>query len=121
MSTKHTSSSSLLEKDLEIVGDIAFQNNLYIHGRVSGNISAPVDSRAALYVQEGSEIVGEIRAPMIIIAGRVSGDIFASRRVSLKASAEVVGNIHYAEMQMEEGANTNGVLTCLNSSSRLLS
>lgn len=120
MSTRNTSSASLLEKDMEIVGDISFQNNLYIHGRVNGNIVAPVDSRAALYIQEGSEVIGEIRAPLIIISGKVSGDIFAARRVSLKASAEVVGNIHYAEMQVEEGADTNGVLTCLNSMAKWL-
>lgn len=115
MSTRNNSSASLLEKDLEIVGDISFQNNLYIHGRVNGNIVAPLDSRAALYIQEGSEVIGEIRAPLIIVSGKVSGDIFAARRVSLKASAEVIGNIHYSEMQVEEGADTNGILTCLNS------
>lgn len=113
MTGRNVSSASLLEKDLEIVGDISFQNNLYVHGRINGNIVAPLDSRATLYIQDSSEVIGEIRAPMIIIAGKVSGDIFASKRISLKASAQIVGNIHYAEMQIEEGADTNGLLTCL--------
>jgi cytoskeletal protein CcmA (bactofilin family) len=115
MTSRNTSSASLLEKDLEIVGDISFKNNLYIHGRVNGNVAAPIDSRATLYIQEGSEVIGEIRAPVIIVAGKISGDIFASSRLSLKSSSQVTGNIHYAEMQMEEGADTNGVLTCLRS------
>lgn len=117
MATRNTSSASLLEKDLEIVGDISFQNNLYIHGRVNGNIVAPSDSRATLYIQEGSEVTGEIRAPVVIIAGKVSGDIFAVRRVSLKPTAQVSGNVHYVEMQMDEGAEINGNLTCLNGDS----
>lgn len=115
MTTRNTSSASLLEKDLEIVGDISFQNNLYIHGRVNGNIVAPTDSRAALYVQEDSEVIGEIRAPSIVIAGKVSGDIFVSQRLSLKASAIIVGNIHYNEIHMDQGAEINGVLSCLKS------
>lgn len=112
MATRNTSSASLLEKDLEINGDIAFQNNLYIHGRVNGNISAPMDSRATLYVQEDSEVVGEIRAPLVIIAGRIAGDIFATRRITLKSTAQVNGNVHYAEMQMDEGAEINGNINC---------
>lgn len=115
MTTRNTSSASLLEKDLEIIGNIAFQNNLYIHGKVNGNIAAPMDSRAALYIQGDSEVIGEIRAPLIIVSGTISGDIFASRRISLKSTAKINGNIHYVEIQMDEGADVNGVLASMNS------
>lgn len=115
MTTRNTSSASLLEKDLEIVGNISFQNNLYVHGKVNGNIVAPTDSRAALYIQADSEVTGEIRAPLIIVSGKISGDIFASRRISLKSTAQINGNIHYLEIQMDEGAEINGVLASMNS------
>ena len=74
-----------------------------------------MNSNAALYVQTGSQINGEIRAPAIVVAGKIHGDLFATRRISLKSTAEVIGNIHYTELQMEEGADINGILTCLNS------
>ncbi|EIJ34928.1 bactofilin family protein [Thiothrix nivea] len=114
MATRNTSSASLLENDLEIVGDISFQNNLYIHGKVNGNIVAPPSSQATLYIQEDSEVSGEVRSPVVIIAGKISGDIFASRRISLKSTAQVSGNIHYVQMQIDEGAEINGSLTYLN-------
>ncbi|MDX9987325.1 polymer-forming cytoskeletal protein [Thiothrix unzii] len=113
MSSKNSSSASVLEHSVEIVGDISFNGNLYLQGRVNGNVVAPVDSTATLYVQEGSEIVGELRAPTIVVAGKIAGDVFVSRHISLKASANVVGNIHYTELQIEEGASVNGTLTCL--------
>lgn len=113
MTTRNTSSASLLEHDIEIVGDISFNGNLYVQGRINGNVVAPVDSDAALYIQEGSEVIGEIRAPTITVAGKIAGDIFSSRRIILKSSAEVVGNIHYAELQMEQGSTINGVFTCM--------
>jgi cytoskeletal protein CcmA (bactofilin family) len=50
-----------------------------------------------------------------VVAGKIHGDLFATRRISLKSTAEVIGNIHYTELQMEEGADINGILTCLNS------
>lgn len=115
MTTRNASSASLLEKDLEIVGNISFQNNLYVHGKVNGNIAAPMDSRAALYIQGDSEVIGEIRAPLVIVSGKISGDVFASRRISLKSTAQINGNIHYLEIQMDEGAEINGVLVSMNS------
>jgi cytoskeletal protein CcmA (bactofilin family) len=115
MTTRNTSSASLLEKDLDIVGNISFQNNLYIHGKVNGNIVAPTNSRAALYIQGDSEVTGAIRAPLVIVSGKISGDIFASRRISLKSTAKITGNIHYLEIQVDEGAEINGVLASMNS------
>jgi cytoskeletal protein CcmA (bactofilin family) len=113
MTSKNSSSASLLEQNVEIVGDISFNGNLYIQGRVNGNVVAPVESSATLYVQSGSEVIGELRVPTVIVAGKIAGDIFASRRISLKPGAEVVGNIHYAELQIDEGASVNGILTYL--------
>lgn len=113
MANNVNGSASLLEADIEIVGDISFNGELYLQGRVNGNIVAPIESSAALYVQEQSEVIGEIRAPRLIIAGKVSGDIFASSRISIKASAEIFGNIHYSELEMEEGASVNGTFMAL--------
>ncbi len=115
MSSKNSSSASLLEQNVEIVGDVAFNGNLYIQGKINGNVSAPTESNAALFVQEGSEIIGEIRTPVVVVSGKVAGDIFAAQRISLRASANVVGNIHYTELQIEEGASVNGILTCMDS------
>ena len=113
----HTSSNSFgasqFDTDISIVGDVAFHGNLYLQGRVSGNIVAPIDSNASLHLQEGSEVTGEIRAPTIIIAGKVAGDIFASVRVTLTSSANVTGNVHYSEIKVEQGATINGSLMSL--------
>ncbi|MBK8452808.1 MAG: polymer-forming cytoskeletal protein [Thiofilum sp.] len=105
--------TSQFDADIEVIGDIAFRGNLYLQGRVSGNIVAPVDSSASLHLQENSEVAGEIRAPTIIVAGKVAGDIFASVRITLTASAEVTGNIHYSEIKVEQGATINGSLMAL--------
>lgn len=114
--TKNTSgaaTASLFETDIEIVGDVSFGGELYLQGRVNGNLVAPNDSGASLFIQEKSEVIGEIRTPMLVVSGKVSGDIFSTRRISLKATAEVVGNIHYAEIHVEQGASINGNLVAL--------
>lgn len=111
MSNKHSSSASILEQHVEIVGDISFNGNLYVQGRVNGNIVAPSAAHATLYIQEGSEVIGEVRSPTVIVAGRIAGDVLAAKHISLKATATVSGNIHYTELQIESGASINGVLS----------
>ncbi|PID49239.1 MAG: hypothetical protein CR991_07605 [Proteobacteria bacterium] len=106
-------SASLFEADIEIVGDVSFSGELYLQGRVNGNIVAPGESMASLYLQQHSEVIGEIRSPNLVVSGKVSGDIFSTRRLTLKSTAEVVGNIHYSEMLVEEGATVNGTLVTL--------
>ena len=113
MSNKNVSSASILEAHLEIIGDISFNGNLYVQGRVNGNIVAPPSSNATLYIQEGSEVTGEVRAPTVIVAGRIAGDVLATKHISLKSTANVSGNIHYSEMQIESVASDNGTLTYL--------
>ena len=111
--TAGASTASLFETDIEIVGDVSFSGELYLQGRVNGNLVAPNDSNASLFLQDASEVIGEIRVPLLVISGKVSGDIFSTRRISLKAGAEVVGNIHYAEIHVEQGASINGSLVSL--------
>ena len=111
--TSGTGTASLFETDIEIVGDVSFSGELYLQGRVNGNLVAPNDSNASLFLQDSSEVIGEIRVPLLVISGKVSGDIFSTRRISLKAGAEVVGNIHYAEIHVEQGASINGSLVSL--------
>ncbi len=108
-----TGSASLFETDIEIVGDVSFAGELYLQGRVNGNLVAPNDSNASLFLQDNSEVIGEIRVPLLVVSGKISGDIFSTRRISLKSTAEVVGNIHYAEIHVEQGATINGSLVSL--------
>lgn len=112
MSNKH-SSASILEQHIEIIGDISFNGDLYVQGRVNGNIVAPSSSSATLYIQEGSEVTGEIRSPTVIVAGRIAGDVFASKHIALKSTADVSGNIHYVKLQIDNGASANGMLSHL--------
>ncbi len=113
MARKGAGAASLFEADIEIVGDVSFAGELYLQGRVNGNITAPGESSASLFLQEHSEVIGEIRAPMLVVSGKVSGDIFSTRRITLKSTADVVGNIHYSEILVEQGASINGTLVSL--------
>ena len=48
--------------------------------------------------------------PNVVLNGAVKGDILAHDRVELGATARVTGNVYYALIEMEMGAEINGKL-----------
>ena len=71
---------------------------------------AEPDSKAVVRVSDHGVVEGEVRAPHIIINGRVDGDVFSSEHVELAANAIVNGTVHYQLIEMVMGAQVNGRL-----------
>lgn len=103
-------STTLISKSTELVGDIHFNGNLEIEGRVRGNIYAEEGSDARVRIMEKGLVEGEISVPTIVINGAVHGDVHSSKHVELAAKAAVQGNVHYNMIEMVKGAQVNGSL-----------
>ena len=101
---------TLIAEASEVVGDVRFVNQLYINGKVSGNISADPDSEATVIVSENGLVAGEIRVPNIVVNGAVEGDVYAGKRLELAARAQVRGNVFYRLIEMQLGARIDGQL-----------
>ncbi|GAA6151852.1 hypothetical protein NBRC116587_12710 [Pseudoteredinibacter isoporae] len=103
-------STTLISKATEIVGDLHFKGNIEIEGRVKGNIVAEDGSDARVRVMDGGEVEGEIRAPSIVVNGKVSGNVHSSKHIELAEKAIVQGNVSYHLIEMVKGAQVNGSL-----------
>ena len=106
--------ASQLEPDIELVGDLSFSGLLQVKGNIYGNVIAATDSNATLLIEAGATITGEVRAPYIRIKGKVTGDVFATSRISISASSTIIGDIHYDEIELDQGAQLSGRLISLN-------
>ncbi|CAA6809459.1 MAG: Unknown protein [uncultured Thiotrichaceae bacterium] len=104
---------SIIEQDVELMGDISFSQDILVRGRITGNVLAPLDSDGKVMVQEGGVITGEVRAPYVIVTGKIIGNIFATKRLSIASSAQIEGDIHYGSLEMEQGASINGLLVAM--------
>ena len=103
----------ILRSDTKLTGDLFFSGRLHVFGSITGNIISNEDADSTLVLEQGSEVSGEIRAGNILIHTRISGDIFAFNRLSLKATAVIQGDVHYKELEMEQGATINGNLSAI--------
>ncbi|MEH6358235.1 MAG: polymer-forming cytoskeletal protein [Pseudomonadales bacterium] len=101
---------TLISSQTQIKGDVHFSGGLHIDGQVFGSVAAEPDSKAVVRISDHGLIEGQVRAPHVIINGRVDGDVFSSEHVELAANAVVNGTVHYKLIEMVMGAQVNGSL-----------
>ena len=101
---------TLIGPQVVVRGDIEFSGGLYVEGRIIGRVTATEGAQAVLMLSEHGCIQGEVRAPVVMIDGRMEGDVHASERIELAAKARVNGNVHYRVVEMHAGAQLTGLL-----------
>ena len=101
---------TLIGARVHIRGDVVFSGGLYVEGRISGKVIADEGAAAVVTVAEKGVIEGEVKAPVVVIAGQLFGDVHAAERVELAPNARVQGNIYYKVVEMAAGAMITGRL-----------
>jgi cytoskeletal protein CcmA (bactofilin family) len=96
-----------LDSGSRINGKVHFESPARIDGQVEGEITA----KESLTVGESAVITAQIKAAAVVIAGKVSGDINASRRIEIRPSAKVIGNLTTPVLVIQEGALFEGHCT----------
>ena len=104
---------TLIGKSARVHGDIEFAGGLHLDGSIVGNVRSERMLASTLSVSEGGSIEGNVEAQNVRLDGTVKGDIYASGRVILGATARVEGNLHYGVIEMTLGAQIMGKLTQL--------
>ena len=101
---------TLIGPQVTIRGDVVFSGGLYVEGHIQGKVIAEAGGRAVLTLAEQGSIEGEIQAPVVVINGRMVGDVHALERIELATKARVQGNLHYKVVEMSAGAQLTGRL-----------
>jgi cytoskeletal protein CcmA (bactofilin family) len=108
--SRHSVVETLVGSNSKMYGDLHFLGGCHIDGTIKGNVSADPDTDSALSISDIGSVDGGVTVPYVILNGIVKGDVFASQRVELGATARVIGNVYYNLIQMAEGAEINGKL-----------
>ena len=100
---------TLIATDAELVGDITFSSQLVVNGVLRGSTSAE-EPGASMTVSPGGHVVGDIRAPVVLIHGKVDGTVYAFEHLEIAEGAVIQGDLHYNVLQMHMGASVQGRL-----------
>ncbi len=90
---------------VSIKGELSGSEDLYFDGEVEG----PIDlGDSVLTIGAHGRVRSRIYAKVVIVQGKVEGDISADFKVELRRSAVVAGNIKAQRLIIEDGALLQG-------------
>ena len=96
--------NTLIGKGTTFEGNLSVQHSLRIDGKFVGNIK----STDSIIVGKEGIIEGEIDVKNAVIGGTVKGKITASGKVTLEATAVLVGKLKATKLVIAEGAVFDG-------------
>jgi len=91
-----------------VKGEISAREPLTISGRVEGTIEAPGQ---VVTIEAGAHVAADVAAGGIVVSGTVLGSLMAEERISLRAGAEVDGDLTAPRLAVEDGASARGKAT----------
>jgi len=90
---------------IHITGDVSSEEDLTIHGRVTGRIAL---REHTVVVAPEARVDADIRGARVIVLGEVRGAINAGNRIELGPSATATGSLSANQVVLVDGARFNG-------------
>lgn len=94
----------ILERGSVTLGDIQGADNYVVHGEVYGDS----DIQGTLMLAEDCRWKGNIIADVVVVKGRVEGEITANTKIELRDSAQVTGELRAPIVAIAHGATVRG-------------
>lgn len=101
---KQVKISTLIGKGSELTGDFSVKGSARIDGKITGNVNVT----GTLLVGATGSVNGNVSANAIVVGGEVQGDIVASEKTELTATARVLGDITTKVIVIDENAVFQG-------------
>ncbi len=93
----------LFPKDTDTKGKINHPGTVHVAGKFSGNLAAD-----SILIEKTATVLANIAAEEVLCKGKVRGDIRATHKVRITKEAEVRGDIHSPNLNIEKGALFEG-------------
>ncbi|CDF81198.1 polymer-forming cytoskeletal bactofilin family protein [Formosa agariphila KMM 3901] len=104
---ENTSNQNIIAHGTKIVGDISSEGGFRIDGIVEGNIKTP----GKIVVGKTGSIKGTLEGTDAYFEGKFSGKLQLSGTLTLKASAEIDGDVVVGKLAVDPGASFD--VTCV--------
>ena len=101
---------TLIGAGARIEGDLIVSGGVHLEGQVRGNVRAGPGAPAVLSIAPQGLVEGSVEVPRVVVHGSVRGDIRASEKVELGATARISGSVSYGVIEMAAGAVIEGRL-----------
>jgi cytoskeletal protein CcmA (bactofilin family) len=94
-----------LSRSTRVIGDVWSEQDLILAGAIEGSIDLPDH---ALTIAPEGRLSGQAFAQVIIVSGRVAGDLTASERIEVLETGRVEGDLTAPKVAIDLGAFFRG-------------
>jgi cytoskeletal protein CcmA (bactofilin family) len=94
-----------LGKSMTIKGELSASEDLRIDGQMDGRVTLPDHT---LTIGPDADIRAQISASAVVIMGAVVGNVTASKRVEIRATGSVTGDISSPGLAIDDGGQVVG-------------
>ena len=101
---KASSSTSLLSKKVNIVGEIQGNEDLHVEGRFKGSIKITGN----IFVGQTGVIEADVEAENVVIQGKINGNILACKQLEIQPHGQLIGDCTAQSIDIKEGAVFEG-------------
>lgn len=108
---KRESEERVITVDSAMQGSLSFKEP--VHLRINGKFEGTLETKGILEIGDEAIVDATISGDEILIAGRVKGEVSASKRLQLRERAVVEGNVKTPILNISEGAVFQGRCTML--------
>ncbi|OGF62405.1 MAG: hypothetical protein A2Y62_17310 [Candidatus Fischerbacteria bacterium RBG_13_37_8] len=102
--TAETVHKSVVGKTMRIKGEIIAEEEMFIEGTIEGAIQ----SSKLIVIGTQGNLKADLHAPVIKVAGRIVGNVYASTKIELESTAHIEGNISSPKLSVSESAYFKG-------------
>src|SRR3954464_9831705 len=103
--TLNAQDQATIGKSLVIKGEVTGSESLYIDGRVEGSINLAGNR---VTVGRNGVVAANINARVIVVLGKVRGNLTATDRVDIRSDGSLTGDVVAARISIEDGAFFKG-------------
>ena len=96
--------TTVIARGVRVEGQFASQGDVVIEGEVIGNVSA----KGRLIVGPEAKLKADVTADEAVVAGAIDGNLTITKRLELKTSARIAGDLSCETIGVEPGATLNG-------------
>lgn len=95
---------TIIGQDASFKGELTFEKGLRLVGKFEGKIN----TAGKLHIAREAKMQADVEASAIIVEGDVRGNLAASERIELKATARYEGDLRASKLVVDEGAVFSG-------------
>lgn len=100
--------AKILDIDAAMQGTLSFKSSVNL--RINGKFEGSLDTKGTLTISENADIKADIIGESITVAGKVTGNVTATKELTLIPPATVIGDIQTPSLGVTPGAVLEGNL-----------